>query len=568
MARVVRVLPDVPAIDKEFDYLVPDALHGAIEVGTVVRITLHGRRVGGWVVADNVEPPVGVRLQPIAKVSGHGPATEVIDLARWAAWRWAGRTASLLKTSSAPGVVRGLPPARRTDRAAGAGAGTDLAARSILRLPPTADRVTEVVRVAALGPILALLPALHDVERMAGRLARAGLSVAVLPRDWAAAAAGVDVVLGSRAAAWGPVPGLVAAVVLDAHDDVYQEERAPTWNAWQVVAERCARAGAPCRLITPAPTVEQRHWAERLDEVPRPDERDGWPRVEVADRRSDDPRLGLLSDSLTRLVRGDGRVICVLNRKGRARLLACATCGTVAACERCGASVEQDTGNLRCRRCATERPAVCAGCGGTRLKNLRPGVSRLAEDLSALAGETVQEVTGDSDALPTSRILIGTEAVLHRIERADAIAFLDFDQELLAPRYRAAEQAMALLVRAARLLGRRSRGGRLLIQTRLPDHDVVQAALRSDPTIAAEAEEARRRELGFPPFSALARLAGAGSAAYAEALIALRADGVAVVPVDDEFLVRASDSATLADALASVPRPPDRLRIEVDPLRV
>ncbi|MEZ5168309.1 MAG: hypothetical protein R2695_18215 [Acidimicrobiales bacterium] len=38
-------------------------------------------------------------------------------------------------------------------------------------------------------------------------------------------------------------------------------------------------------------------------------------------------------------------------------------------------------------------------------------------------------------------MLIGTEAVLHRIDRADVVAFLEFDQELLAPRQRAAEQA-------------------------------------------------------------------------------------------------------------------------------
>ena len=47
---VVRVLPDVPAIDKTFDYLVPDALRDQVRVGDVVRIELHGRRVGGWIV--------------------------------------------------------------------------------------------------------------------------------------------------------------------------------------------------------------------------------------------------------------------------------------------------------------------------------------------------------------------------------------------------------------------------------------------------------------------------------------------------------------------------------------
>ena len=48
---VARVLPNVTGIDKEFDYLVPDALRGQVRVGTMVRVPLAGRRIGGWVVA-------------------------------------------------------------------------------------------------------------------------------------------------------------------------------------------------------------------------------------------------------------------------------------------------------------------------------------------------------------------------------------------------------------------------------------------------------------------------------------------------------------------------------------
>ena len=40
--------------------------------------------------------------------------------------------------------------------------------------------------------------------------------------------------------------------------------------------------------------------------------------------------------------------------------------------------------------------------------------------------------------------------MLHQVPSADVVAFLDLDHELLAPRFRAAEQALALLARAAR----------------------------------------------------------------------------------------------------------------------
>ena len=104
------------------------------------------------------------------------------------------------------------------------------------------------------------------------------------------------------------------------------------------------------------------------------------------------------------------------------------------------------------------------------------------------------------------------------MHRADTVAFLDMDAELLAPRYRAAEQAMTLLVRAARLLGARADGGRLLVQTRLPRHEVLQAALLADPARLFEPEWQRRQLLRFPPAAALARVTGPGASEYAASL--------------------------------------------------
>ena len=60
--RVVRVLTDVAPIHREFDYLVPDQLGPEVRLGTMVRVVLNRRRVGGWVVADEVVPPAGIAL--------------------------------------------------------------------------------------------------------------------------------------------------------------------------------------------------------------------------------------------------------------------------------------------------------------------------------------------------------------------------------------------------------------------------------------------------------------------------------------------------------------------------
>ena len=573
---MVRVLPDVPAIDKTFDYLVPDAVRDQVRVGDVVRIALHGRRVGGWVVQVGATPPPGVALQPLAKRSGRGPTPELLELAEWAAWRWAGRAASLLRTASPERVVGDLPPVRPRPAVPGVHHRLTEAAlteaRSVLRLPPAADRVEVVLTAAALGNLLVLCPTAATARGMASRLERAGLPVARHPEAWAQGAAGSTVV-GTRAAAWAPVADLAAIVVVDEHDEAFQQEQNPTWHARDVALERAARAGVPCLLTSPCPSLEALD-AASLHAVERAAERSGWPTVEVVDRRSEDPRrAGLFSPALVRLLRSDERVLCVLNRTGRARLLACDACGELARCERCGASVEQPDEELHCRRCGTVRPPVCLACGGLRFRNVKAGVARVREEIEALIGEPVTDLTAASaDGLPTTRVVVGTEAVLQRIDRADAVAFLDLDQELLAPRYRAAEQAFALVARAARVAARSGAAGpraagRVLLQTRLPDHEVVRAAVQADPARVADAERERRSLLGFPPFAALAEVSGAAAPAFVELLgsplgvqVAEQADG--------RWLLRAADHHVLCDALAAVKRPAGRLRIEVDPLRV
>ena len=73
---------------------------------------------------------------------------------------------------------------------------------------------------------------------------------------WDRARAGACVVVGGRTAVWAPVPDLAAVVVLDEGDEALEDERAPTWNARDVALERARRAGAPVRMVTPAPTVD------------------------------------------------------------------------------------------------------------------------------------------------------------------------------------------------------------------------------------------------------------------------------------------------------------------------
>lgn len=561
---IARVLPDLP-LDKVFDYLVPEHLAPEVRVGTMVRVALQGRRVGGWVVGLTGEAATDRPLQPLAKVTGWGPPAELISLARWAAWRWAGRPAQLLGTASPLRAVRALPAPGE----ASAPAETLTPGVTVVRVPPAGDVLPWAEAAAGHGDALVLAPSLSAASFLAARLRQGGHRVALVPQEWALAAAGGCVAVGARAGAWAPRPRLGAVLVVDEGDEAYQEERAPTWNARDVAIERARRAGVPCVLTSPCPSLEALAYGPLVTPA-RTDERRGWPVIEVVDRRPEPPGSGLYSTRLVAMAREaepDARLVCVLNRKGRARLLACATCRELIRCEPCGAAVDGTEDSLQCRRCATVRPRVCTACGGTRLATLRVGVTRAREELELLANKPVAEVSADTAAGPPPAgvpILVGTEAVLHRVAGARSVAFLDFDQELLAPRYRAAEAALVMLARAGRLIGGRGAGGRLLVQTRMPGHEVIDAALHADPSRLSVVEAARRAALRFPPETAVAAISGQAAPAFVAALAA----GLEVLgPANDRWLLRAPDHKTLCDVLAATPRPPGRLRIEVDPLR-
>src|SRR5690606_24626755 len=82
------------------------------------------------------------------------------------------------------------------------------------------------------------------------------------------------------------------------------------------------RAGGPCVRVSPSRSRGARAWG-RLVAPARADEGPGWPVVEIVDlTRQDRVRSGPWSPALVRLLRSGARVACVLNRTGRAALLA------------------------------------------------------------------------------------------------------------------------------------------------------------------------------------------------------------------------------------------------------
>ena len=590
MSLVARVVPDVTGVDKVFDYLIPSELLGAIAVGDRVRVPLHGRNVPGWVTeigsTDGGFTDVdSAKLRSVIKRLGFGPSNEVVQLAQWASHRWCGRLRAFFVAASPSTLVATLPTARYQRAQVKVVGDVDVAnavgeSRSLLvQRGPLKSPVDVMVGAALHGPSLVIVPTVLRARLFASSLKRHGFSVAVLPDEWDSAAGGVDVVIGSRTAVFARVPHLHSVVVIDEHDDSLREERTPTWHARDVAIERAQQLDISCVLVSALPSVAAKVWAgDRVLKSDNHETDSEWPTIALIDRTLDERWSNSLlsSEFIAELRDHSRRIVAVLNTKGRARLLACASCKSLARCVQCDAAVEIGaTGQFSCPRCSTQRPQVCAKCSSAKFLTLKPGVSKLREEIAQAAGRKladVVEVTGAGDDAmaidQTKMLFVGTEAALHRVHEADTVVFLDIDQELSAPRYRASEIVGSLLVHAARLVGRSERGGRVMVQTHSVDSPVLQAmaTLRIDQYLQSVSE--MRNFMKLPPFGALAQLSGTN---IDDAIHELRKNVFVNVSAasDGSYLVKASDWQVLADALSEIePAKGVRLKVQVDPARV
>jgi primosomal protein N' (replication factor Y) len=589
MSLVARVVPDVTGVDKVFDYLIPSELQDVIAIGDRVRVPLHGRNVPGWVseigsTSDGFTDVGEAKLRAVIKRLGVGPSSEVVQLSKWASHRWCGRLRAFFVAASPSTLVAVLPTARyqRSQVKAAADPEVSLAVRELRSLlvqrGPLKSPVDVMVGAAVVGPTLVIVPTVVRARLFAASLKRHGLTVAVLPDEWDSAAGGVDVVIGSRTAVFARVPQLCSVVVIDEHDDSLREERTPTWHARDVAIERAQRLNISCILVSALPSVAAKVWAgDRVVKSIEQEVASEWPTIQLIDRTQDERWSNSLlsSDFIAELRDHSRRIVAVLNTKGRARLLACASCKSLARCSSCDAAVEIGaTGQFSCPRCATERPQVCLKCSSAKFLTLKPGVSKLREEIAQAAGRKIAEVvevTGGADSVSIDQskmLFVGTEAALHRVHEADTVVFLDIDQELAAPRYRASEIVGSLLVHASRLVGRSEIGGKVMVQTHSVDSPVLQAmaTLRIDQYLQSVSK--MRSFMKLPPFGALAQLSGtnidvAMNELHNNVFVHVSASN------DGSYLVKASDWQVLADALSELEAVKGvRLKVQVDPARV
>ena len=306
------------------------------------------------------------------------------------------------------------------------------------------------------------------------------------------------------------------------------------------------------------------------------------------------------------------QAILFLNRRGFAPSLVCESCGHIAECPHCSVSLtlhRVGREELVCHYCdyVTRVPDRCQKCNTPELGEEGAGTERI-ESLLAQRFPTARIARLDRDVAAgiksekvlarmrdgTLDILVGTQMVTkgHDLPNVTLVGVLNADAALSMPDFRAAERSFHLLVQVAGRAGRGDRKGRVLIQTRSPDHPAIAFAASHDVTGFVQQEMTLRQELGYPPFSRLALVRvdavdesrARGAAEHLARLARKEGQGAEILgPAPAplvrlrnryryRFLVRAKERGPLRAALLSVARAPSdrqvRVAIDVDPVNM
>ena len=390
-------------------------------------------------------------------------------------------------------------------------------------------------------PEIALTP--QAVERFSERLGPVAVLHSMLPSSERAAhyerlrRGEVRIALGARSAVFAPIPDLGLIVVDECHESSYKQENSPRYHARDVAVMRAHKLNVPCVLGSATPTMEslenvRRGRFERI----RLDERaNGRPlaTIEIIDRRKETRSAGgggMLSRPLVDRIRDTldrkEQVILFLNRRGFARNLLCPQCGHGFRCDQCDIPLTYHKSKARsqCNYCGEHKPipSSCPGCQFTGIQQRSPGTERIEEalltlfpgvEIDRLDRDTVTSAGRMESILRRFRdgktqILIGTQMVAkgHDIPGVTLVGVLDADIALALPDFRSAERTAQLLCQVAGRAGRGDRPGRVVLQTRQPEHYALSCAAVQDLDQLLEQEDSVRRMLKYPPHGHLARL--------------------------------------------------------------
>jgi primosomal protein N' (replication factor Y) len=370
------------------------------------------------------------------------------------------------------------------------------------------------------------------------------------------------IVVGARSAVFAPLDNLGAIIVDEEHESSYKQGETPRYHAREVAIVRARNEGAVTVLGSATPSLES--WANattgKFTLLTLPDRVGGGklPDVQVIDlRKLATDYTGMaqggidygavirepLHDAIVECMSRSEQSILLLNRRGYSSFVQCIDCGAVATCPHCSITLthHRNPERLICHYCLHKedpRPD-CPRCGGRNLRQRGLGTqqverllcerfpsARIARmDVDTTSGKWAHTRILDRVSAGEVDILLGTQMIAKGLDfpNVTLVGVVDADVGINLPDFRASERCFQLLSQVSGRAGRGAKGGRVLIQTRLPAHHAVKYAVAHDYASFVKEEMAGRVEPPYPPNVRIANIVFSGLVEDSAAKLAIHA---------------------------------------------
>jgi primosomal protein N' (replication factor Y) len=370
------------------------------------------------------------------------------------------------------------------------------------------------------------------------------------------------IVVGARSAVFAPLENLGAIIVDEEHESSYKQGETPRYHAREVAIVRARNEGAITVLGSATPSLETWSNAEagKYTLLTLPDRVGGGrlPSVEVVDLRHmavdytamahGGVEYGAvirepLHHAIVETMQRGEQTILLLNRRGYSSFVQCMDCGNVATCPHCSITltIHRNPERLVCHYCLhKEEPHTdCPRCAGRNLKQRGLGTQQVERllcerfpsarvarmDVDTTSGKWAHTRILDRVAAGEIDILLGTQMIAKGLDfpNVTLVGVVDADVGINLPDFRASERCFQLLSQVSGRAGRGEKGGRVLIQTRLPNHHAVRYAVAHDYVSFVHEELQGRKEPPYPPNVRLANIVFSGSIEDSTARLAIHA---------------------------------------------
>ena len=344
-----------------------------------------------------------------------------------------------------------------------------------------------------------------------------------------------DIIVGVRSSVFLPFQRLGLVVIDEEHETSFkQQDPAPRYHARNVALVLAQHTQAKTLLGTATPSLESYHNAQTgryaLVTLGTRFGQTLLPQIQVVDIRQQRHRKemkGAFSLPLLRAMREAlerrEQIILFQNRRGYAPQIECQTCGWNPRCTRCDVALtlHKSGRQLVCHYCGATYPLPprCPNCESHDLRSLGYGTERIEDEIQRIfpqsrvarmdldttrSRQAYEQLLSDFQHGHTD-ILVGTQMVTKGLdfERVSVVGILNADTMLNQPDFRSHERAFQLLSQVAGRAGRRQHQGLVILQTKSPQHSVVQQVVNNDFPSLYRDQMSERQAFHYPPFTRL-----------------------------------------------------------------